>query len=672
MAAVGYMEPWSAKAGSDTRAFISSRDPDAAIAVVTLDRDQEIVVDWPIERHKPALSVQAYSLGSWIELPPCISSASRMDLTIEISFSPNAKAKPVISFGSFLLSLEPDGTLLANDYLLAKIRQERWYRITVSQTPANISCTVRLHDGDNVGSCTIFDEAQPGNVRIGAAPGQDKATLNARLGRLLVETDETTLEWHFPTRGIVTSLAPIRGENPVNGDAALTIHNAPTFAVASARFTGDVHDPRLAPDHFDAIALHDDDFGGFDWAPDCTISIPPDARSGVYALTITTSDSVEKLPFFVRPSEPRSTVAVLLPTATYLAYADEQLPPQRYPWQGSDRGHLFAIDNNFLSLYDTHSDLSGVSLTSSRRPRATLRDDYHYPLSNCPHLLPVDLQLLKFCGRHAIDVDILTDHDLHAEGFASLERYQLLLTGSHPEYWSSDMMAGLDRYVQSGGSVGYLGGNGFYWVVAFQDDKMELRRGKNDIWPGRPGEIHMAITGEPGGNWEDRGRHHPQQLFGVSYVIMSFGPSRPYRRLEGSYHSDFAWIFDGVTSDVFGQQGSVLGGAAGYEVDAILRSARTPENLVRLAVADDFDASFQVRPDLWVADGESERAALRRSDMTVYRHEAGGFVFSASSVAWLGALPGPGEENDVGQIMKNLIGKFKASRQTAIWPGADP
>jgi N,N-dimethylformamidase len=654
MPVAGYLEPWSVKAGCVTQAFISCRDPEASVSIVTLDRDREEVVGWSIERNEATFAVRTYAQGSWVEIPAPPTSGTRVDLAFEILFTSNAQAKPVLSFGALRLSLDPGGKLLANGELLADIRNERWYRISVSQTAAGIACVVHLAGGAVVGACTVPGGGEPGNICIGAEPSLGARTLNARLGRIWLEADETTLEWRFPTRAPVTTVAPVSGTG-----TDLVIHNAPTFTVASPRFTGDIHDPRVNAEHFDAIHLHDDDFGGFDWTPDLTIDVPVDARSGVYALAISTSHGVEKLPFFVRAHEPRSAVAMLLPTATYLAYADEQLPPHRYPWQGSDRGHLFAIDNNFLSLYDTHSDLSGVSLTSSRRPRATLRDDYHYPLSNCPHLLPVDLQLLKFCARHGIEVDILTDHDLHAEGHAGIDSYQFLMTGSHPEYWSSDMMQGLEQYVHAGGSLAYLGGNGFYWVVAFAGDKMELRRGKNDIWSGRPGEIHMAITGEPGGNWEDRGLRHPQSLLGVTYAMMSFGPSRPYRRLPGSRQSEFAWIFDGVASDTFGHEGTVLGGAAGYEVDAMLRSDETPANLVRLAVADDFDQSFQLRPDLWVADGEAERAALRRADMTVYRHDGGGFVFSASSVAWIGALPGPGDDNEVGQIVRNLIAKFR-------------
>ena len=373
---------------------------------------------------------------------------------------------------------------------------------------------------------------------------------------------------------------------------------------------------------------------------------------------MTTGQGTERLPFFVRAAKPSAALAFLVPTSTYLAYADERLPPVRYPWHGSDRGHLFSLDNGFLCLYDVHSDLSGVSLTSARRPRATLRDDYHYPLSNCPHLLPVDLQLLKFYAREGIDIDILTDRDLHDEGYAAVAAYRGLLTGSHPEYWSCDMMTALDGYLDAGGNLAYLGGNGFYWVVAYQGETMELRRVKSDIWSGRPGEAHMSITGEPGGNWEDRGLRNPQSYLGVTYLIMSFGPSRPYGRLEGSFSPEHHWLFDGIPDGPIGDGGTVLGGAAGYEIDALVRSQETPKNLVRLATADGFDDSFQVRPEVWLADGNVERETLRRADMTIYRHDGGGQVFCTGSVAWIGALPGPGEGNAVGTIMKNLAEGF--------------
>ena len=297
-----------------------------------------------------------------------------------------------------------------------------------------------------------------------------RKTLNARIGRIELLVDGEQYHWQFPARGPTDKLGSIE-----DADLALTIHSMPTFAIASRRFTSDAHDPRLDPSQFDAIHLHDDDFGGFDWTPDLTVTIPAEARSGVFAVEISTRQGVERLPFFVRPSRPAAKLAFLVSTATYLAYADERLPPVRYPWHGTDRGHRFAIDNDFLCLYDVHSDLSGVSLTSARRPKATVRDDYHYPLSNSPHLLPVDLQLLKFYAREGVAIDIITDRDLHEEGLDAAAPYGAVLTGSHPEYWSTPMMAAIHQYLDAGGNLAYLGGNGFYWVVAHAGETMELQ-----------------------------------------------------------------------------------------------------------------------------------------------------------------------------------------------------
>lgn len=652
MPAVGYVEPWSVRAGGWVACHVSCADPTAQATVVTIDRDKNEHLNWTVRKASRSFEVKAYDLGSWVEIP-MFDVGQDFVLDVEILFTSNDVVKPVITWPGFLLTIDRDGRLQANGTDVATIANETWYGLSLSFHAGELCLRLSPHHGGREVESRTSGLPKPATIHIGAEASHAQLTLNARIGRISLKTASGKLRWCFPVRGPVESLKPMDGGGP-----DLRICNAPTFAVASPRFTGEIHDPRVDADHFDAIHLHDDDFAGFDWAADLVISVPADARPGVYAVAIETDRGVEQLPFFVRPQAPTSSVAVLLPTATYLAYADEQLPPDRYPWHGSDRSHLFAIDNNFLSLYDVHSDMSGVSLTSSRRPRATLRADYHYPLSNSPHLLPVDLQLLKFLGRHGIDVDILTDHDLDDEGRAAITPYRLLLTGSHPEYWSSAMMTGLKEYLSSGGSLAYLGGNGFYWVVAFQGDKMELRRGKNDIWSGRPGEIHLAMTGEPGGNWEDRGLHHPQALVGVTYVIMSFGKSRPYRRLEESHYGNYAWLFDGVLSNTFGAEGGVLGGAAGYEIDAVIRSEETPKNLVRLAVADGFDESFQVRPDLWVAGGEAERTALRRADMTIYQHEGGGVVFSTGSVAWIGALPNPSQDNDVGRIMLNLMGRF--------------
>lgn len=660
MPVIGFVEPWSVRGGGEVEVFVSSSDPHADVRVVSLDRDEKEDTGWIIERMKPQFDVGEYDLGSWIELPPAVApTRSGWRLWFEFLLTRNDEAKCLCAAGSYSVTVGPGGELSVDDGAsvtrLALVENERWYRLAIETDGRGVQVEVWYGESDRVGQARLPRALDGSGASIGSDCRHEAKSLNGRIGRIEVFAEAGTYEWRFPSRGPLASV-PSRQDAGVG----LTLHNLPTFSVASSRFTGEVHDPRLDPEQFDAVHLHDDDFAGFDWEPSLRVTVPAEARPGVFAVEVGTAHGVERLPFFVRARQPKAALAFLVPTSTYLAYADERLPPARYPWHGWDRGHQFAVDNGFLCLYDVHTDFTGVSLTSARRPRATLRDDYHYPLSDSGHLLSVDLQLLKFYARTGVEIDLLTDRDLNDEGVEAVTPYAGLLTGSHPEYWSTPMMQALDTFLLGGGNLAYLGGNGFYWVVAYQEQLMELRRIKSDIWNGRPGEGNLSTTGEPGGKWEDRGRHNPQSYLGVTYLIMSFGPSRPYRRLEGSYAADHAWLFDGVSDGPIGASGSVLGGAAGYEIDAVVRSEETPKSLVRLATADGFDASFQVRPELWLADGDAERETLRRADMTIYRHGGGGQVFCTGSVAWIGAVPGPGETNDVGVLMTNLARGFAA------------
>ena len=129
-----------------------------------------------------------------------------------------------------------------------------------------------------------------------------------------------------------------------------------------------------------------------------------------------------------------------------------------------------------------------------------------------------------------------------------------------------------DSYLNSGGRLMYLGGNGFYWVTAIDpgdNSLMEVRRFTGTrTWQAEPGEYQISLTGEMGGLWRDRGRG-PQKTVGVAFSGMGFDRGAPYRRLPASGGPDVAFIFEGVNSDVFGDRPALVlnHGAAGFEVD---------------------------------------------------------------------------------------------------------
>src|SRR6202007_1978604 len=115
---------------------------------------------------------------------------------------------------------------------------------------------------------------------------------------------------------------------------------------------------------------------------------------------------------------------------------------------------------------------------------------------------------------HAFDV--ATDEDLHFEGTELLSQYRVIVTGSHPEYWSDAMYTALETYLRGGGRLMYLGGNGFYWVTSVDPARphlIEVRRAEagGRTWQGDPGEYYHSTSGELGGLWRYRNKT-PQRV----------------------------------------------------------------------------------------------------------------------------------------------------------------
>lgn len=80
---------------------------------------------------------------------------------------------------------------------------------------------------------------------------------------------------------------------------------------------------------------------------------------------------------------------------------------------------------------------------------------------------PADLHLIDWLNALNHQYDVVTDDDLDREGVDLLRAYNVVVTGSHPEYYSSSMLDAPESYVQDGGRLMYMGGNGFYWVTAY-------------------------------------------------------------------------------------------------------------------------------------------------------------------------------------------------------------
>jgi N,N-dimethylformamidase len=487
--------------------------------------------------------------------------------------------------------------------------------------------------------------------------------------------DSVVAAWSF-AEGASSSRVADTSPNRLDGVAV----NMPMRAVTGSRWRADAQRFVDDPSGYNAIHFHPDDLEDARWSPDFEIEVPATARSGVYGVTLRGDQERFCIPFFVAPADSaaRQRIAYLASTYTYLAYANDHLWQRTditsgvlWPIERSERPdpadvHVAAHPELGLSLYDEHADGSGCCYASRLRPIPNLRDDYRYWQTDAPRHLSADLWLLRWLERRGFQHDVLTDEDLHAEGTTALEPYDVVITGSHPEYWTAPMLEALRRYGDRGGKLMYLGGNGFYWVTSVDAERphvMEVRRGNAGFrnWSSAPGECYHSTTGEFGGLWRHRGVP-PQKLAGVGFTAAGCLGASGYKRQPDSFDPSVAFIFDGVgTDEVIGGFGRVLGGAAGDEIDRMDPLLGSPPSTLLLASSFDHNQSYQLcieEMNQTVPDHDGTSNPLVRADMVYVPGANGGAVFSVGSINWVGSLDFNGDENNVSRITENVLRRF--------------
>ncbi|WP_019015439.1 N,N-dimethylformamidase beta subunit family domain-containing protein [Elioraea tepidiphila] len=500
----------------------------------------------------------------------------------------------------------------------------------------------------------------------------DEAPLRALVEAVVPAPGDPDLlaAWDF-SRGIPTDVAEDVGPRRQHA----TLHQLPARAMTGANWDGRTQSWREAPWLYGAIHFHADDMADCGWTPDLTLTIPTVWRSGYYSLELTAEHRGERVeshvPFFIRPARDghREPLAVVASTATYLAYANSALRLDQVHAEAMLEGlivlsrddvYLQAHRELGLSTYDTHADGSGWCTSTAARPILNMR-----PRGNVFNY-GADSLLLDWLETEGIGFDVVTDEDIHRQGLSALAPYRCVITASHPEYVSKEMLDAFDAYQRGGGRHMYLGGNGFYWRIAFHPTRphtIEIRRGAVGLrtWEGEPGEGCLAFTGEPSGLWRANGRA-PQRLVGVGFDAQVFDRSGWYHRLPDSFDPRVAFIFEGVGAEErIGDFGLRGGGAAGIEVDRADATLGSPPALMLLATCDRLGYGGIPAPEelrTLHRGFTGDQNARVRADMTFFPTAKGGAVFTTGSIAWVSALPHNGGANNVARITGNVLRRF--------------
>ena len=465
------------------------------------------------------------------------------------------------------------------------------------------------------------------------------------------------------------------GPNKLNSSG----FNHPVRCMTGWNWSGKNDCFRLSPKEYGGIDFHPDAITDAGWDVAKTFTLPENLKSGVYAFRLRAGNGKglgeEYIVFFVRAKKPKAKICFLVPTASYLAYANEKLsfeaqiiqPMTGQPPTITDIDVEQYKNPEFgLSTYDSFADGAGVCFTSYKRPILNMRPKYRTSGMGITWQLPADLSIIGWLEHHYKDAyEIVTDEDLHKEGLDAIKPYNCVISGTHPEYTSEKMLDAMEDFVADGGRFIYMGGNGFYWVVGFYDDQpwcMEVRKLDAGMraWAAKPGEYYMQTTGERGGLWRMRGRA-PQKFSGVGFIAEGFDTAEPYRKMPDAWHRTVSWITEGVEGEIFGDHGLAYGGAAGIELDRYDLSLGTPPHTKIVASSGGHSDNYVLVTEelLYAYAGLVGSLDYRiRADMTYFTAPNDGAVFCTGSIGYGQALPSNNFSNSASTVLKNVVDAF--------------
>ena len=466
-----------------------------------------------------------------------------------------------------------------------------------------------------------------------------------------------------------------KSSNKLNG----ILVNNPARGVVGFNWSQDSRNWSVNPESYAAIHFHEDDLTDCNWKTDFKFKIPNGTASGLYAVKLFNKNNEYFIPFCVRPkiNSTKNKILFLLPTASYLAYANNRIAID-VPETETVCGRLIEVNDQDiflqenpelgLSFYDVHNDGSPVFYSSKRRPIINFQPKVKGVLGGLGSNVwqfNADTHILGWLNHFDYKFDVICDSDLHKDGFKLLKNYDVLITGSHPEYYSSKMIKGVEKFKNSGGRLMYLGGNGFYWRISYDKnstDIIECRKSEAGIRAveTHPAENYSSLTGEYTGLWR-RNYYPPNKLVGVGMVSQGFDVSSPYYRTKQSYNKKVKFVFDGIKETKIGDFGLSGGGAAGLEIDSYNQELMSPKNAFILASSKVHTDIYLMTPEdlLDPAPGiggtESEKI---KSDIVFFETKNNGAVFSVGSIAWGGSMAWNNYQNNISKITENVLNRF--------------
>ncbi|CAN5509567.1 hypothetical protein BH10ACT1_BH10ACT1_12110 [soil metagenome] len=293
---------------------------------------------------------------------------------------------------------------------------------------------------------------------------------------------------------------------------------------------------------------------------------------------------------------------------------------------------------------------------------------------------------VEWAEKEGYQFDVATNSDLDAHPDL-LDRYALMLSVGHDEYWSGAERNAVEAFTARGGNVAFLSGNTSFWQVRFEGDDLETMVGYKQTFEQDP-VYDTDRIGDLTSIWSDHLIGRPENLMtGVSFA--RGGYARIGRRVpngSGGYtiHRPQHWLFEGTGleyGDLLGAKATVVG----YECDGCDFTYRdglpyptgsdgTPEDFEILGTspAASFTRETAARPPkpghrselefhAWRLFGTDEPAALARlanghAVLGTFATPGGGTVVTSGCTDWAMGLAE--RDPQVEQVTRNLLARL--------------
>ncbi|MEO8540291.1 MAG: N,N-dimethylformamidase beta subunit family domain-containing protein [bacterium] len=351
---------------------------------------------------------------------------------------------------------------------------------------------------------------------------------------------------------------------------------------------------------------------GCGWAPSFSLTVPANWTSGLYAARCSSALGDDAfMVFAVKPKiADRKKIAVLANALTWNCYND---------WGGRSK----------------YTVPVGPQL-SFERPNPAITP---VETGQIDHLVRAELWIMGWMADAGFEFDVYTDIDFHqGTGFND---YRAIVLSTHPEYWTGKMLTRLETYIEQGGSVLYLGGNGVFEQVELDTGKKNITVMGGDETRLRDG-FYFRNLAPP---------RSEREILGVGYRYDNYMTYAGYR-IENSGHR----FFTGTTlddGDIIGEAGRNGGGASGWEMDTSLPGQALATAVVSANGNDDRGAP----PSNLVLLARGANAGGFGADMTAYDTPAGGVVFSVGSISFGGSLV---DDGNLQTIVANVLNECLA------------